>query len=283
MTRIIIYFIFLILQISCASDNQEEEFGNIVYEINGEEKRHNIEGQIYDNGIIIIDGHIIKMRIESQKEESFTLGSNSFSRASYYPINAEKEYSANLFEDDQGYISITNFDEENLSLSGNFAYEAKYLFDLNSKVNIENGRFKNLPLTIINGLPGDGYAHGNINGNEIKFTNVKVSDRDTYIHVFIQHPNRNAVSIQIPKDLELGEYQITESDNSNKDEVVVWYEYESFGTPIIHIPADNCIIRIDEANFDDNYLKGQISGSYSNNIGDESEIQYLNFILNWND
>jgi hypothetical protein len=282
-----IIFVIIILAFGCHNNQEVVEISNLLeYKQDGELKSHGFDAKIYEDKSIEIDGHFIVLHIENSEVGEYALNENSYTTASSYPINVEKEYSANTEPTDKGRVIITKLDEEEMIVSGIFYFDGNYTSG-NEIVKITEGVFENIQLEVVDGNYKAGKISAKIDNNEFKYTDVNVTDSIDFIRITVWHPNNSFASIQIPSTTMIGSYPIVESDIKNKSEVVFNFDYEFYNGLLIEYPISNCFLITEEIDFDDKIYKGRIEGTFSNmhpdnNFYEEIIVDYFEIDLNWN-
>lgn len=215
--------------------------------------------------------------IENNSLDSFIFTQNSFSQAiSNVDFNFRK-YSANGSENPNGYIKINHFDEDSLTISGTFSFTG---FSENRRVDIENGVFENVQLERQEGTFRDGKVSSVVDNRAIKHINTWITDSASYISLWTEHPTGHNFTLQVPKNVSVGINEITESNLGNREEIVFWYKQTINGL-INYIPLETSNLEIDEFDFENKILKGNLTGKFTTGLEDTIDVTQFELDLNW--
>lgn len=268
----------ILILTNCNKEKITTSDSSFQYSEDGVVKNDLISAKIYEDGSITLRGVNLFLFMDETSLDTIFLSQNSYSHAISYPENNEREYSPNISENPNGFIKIDQYNEDTQTISGKFSFVG---FHESKSVSIENGSFENIQLENQIGTYKDGKISSLIDDSFIKYSNVEITDSLSFIHLFIQHPTKREVSLQIPKNINIGNNVIVESNIANKEEIVLWFKQTTNGFTF-HTPIENCNLEIDEFDFEHKILKGNLTGKFENGLDEVIDIKTFELSLNWN-
>lgn len=255
----------------------------IKYEFDGEHKNVDGNAYIYPDNSILIHTWEFTIYIKKVGEATFVFNKNTYDRGRtgiVKPIT----YSANFFEEDQGYITITDYDENNQMISGEFSFEGSARRE-NTTVEVLNGTFLNIPLEKKDKYYSDGEMEMIIDGVGIKNSDVEVHEhiRDSipYLNVSVRSLDGSSVSIYIRKSITSGDYEIPVINGfPTWDKVFFFYKKDLYTTSFLY-PKEGSRIVYEEVDFENKRLKANLTGRFATEGGEEVNVEKLKINLHW--
>lgn len=199
--------------------------------------------------------------------------------AMYSDLTAQEMPFATTLPNSIGTLEVTQYDEENLLVSGTFSFQAEREMELEDgsveieTVNITEGEFDNVPLNIQNG-DSDGTP------NEDFYINFTVADEDFSFEAYtidslkrlISGDNENpsdfkGISLWMPLDVVEGTYDIVDATGSDVEAYTAEYDSAS-GNLYLDATAGSITI----TTITSNYIEGTFNFSGEDESGNEIVI-----------
>lgn len=170
------------------------------------------------NTLVIVgvnNSRTIQINIVNPEAGTFDLGADSTIESyGVFQIDGQNPYTSLLSEGGSGTITITNLDFENNEVSGTFSFVAGR-DEGNQTVTVANGYFNNI--NISDGVPGGGddYLNAFVDGIAFSATDITITTTDIITIHGIKTSTGEAISFNLPADLEPGTYNFTFNGNIN--------------------------------------------------------------------
>ena len=228
---------------------------------------------------------------------SIDVGTYHYNRAEINEANAVRirstptatlsdHFSTSVSEKGLGMVTITEYDEVNHTVSGDFEHSLEQYSGLEeTPLEIRNGRFEKLEIFEVN----DNNGHGNFKASIPEFSpqgfayrTYSPLDFGSYLYVSFAMPRGLRIGIVIPFDLQVGNFILNETQLGEIDKFQIAIE-EVFGSGKYYIPSSsqNTMVEIKEFDLVNNIIELEINGQLLDEDG--AIISLNNFELTVSD
>tara|TARA_B110000459_G_scaffold202504_1_gene255804 strand:- start:42 stop:893 length:852 start_codon:yes stop_codon:yes gene_type:complete len=263
------------------------EKGYICYEENGIQKSFESDGERHlDNVIVIGELFDISIKIQQLQEGNYIFSAGTLDEARsvrYASDSITLDHFSSSYENTiQGELEVTNYDQINQTISGNFEFKLIQFTGLEEKeLKLEKGTINEISIYDGTSFNSDGTFKGVIEPSpfdSLAFYFLNVLDLGESLQISMAHPTGNNFIIKFPKDLTAGEHEIQVTELNDIDEFQIQLKTNRNGDPY-YIPTSNEPLKLIVHNYSeiDRILNIELQGTIKQASGETLNLK--NFII----